>query len=109
MIIGLLLEAFIVASRLAFHFYGNAVMANEQVKQQRKTLAQQSGLLSILQTQDRKNRALATEQHPREQLLSQHEETYQRKYSESIKNTPVLLNLYLPLLLSSCSKTTQTT
>ena len=86
MAIGLLLVALIVVSRLAFYFHGNAVMAGEKVKQQEKTLAQQSGLISILQAQDRKNRVLAAEQQQREQLLRQREETYQRKLREALKN-----------------------
>ncbi|CUZ60751.1 DUF2570 family protein [Serratia nevei] len=85
-IAAVLLVALIVAGRLAFYFHSNAVKAGEQVKQQEKTLAQQSGLISALQTQDRKNRALATEQHRREQQLRQQNESYQRKYRESIKN-----------------------
>ncbi|MFX2484985.1 hypothetical protein V6294_22630 [Serratia marcescens] len=86
-IIGLLLVALIVAGRLAFYFHGNAVKAGEQVKQQEKTLAQQSGLISTLQAQDRKNRALAAEQQQREQLLRQREETYQRKLRDALKGS----------------------
>ncbi|HID8403867.1 TPA: hypothetical protein ACXIJH_004201 [Serratia marcescens] len=85
MIIGLLAVALIVAGRLAFYFHSNAVKAGEQVKQQEKTLAQQSGLISTLQAQDRKNRALAAEQQQREQLLRQREETYQRKLRDALK------------------------
>nr|WP_248004890.1 hypothetical protein [Serratia surfactantfaciens] len=85
-IAAVLLVALIVAGRLAFYFHSNAVKAGEQVKQQEKTLAQQSGLISTLQAQDRKNRALAAEQQQREQLLRQREETYQRKYREATKN-----------------------
>ncbi|UAN25215.1 DUF2570 family protein [Serratia ureilytica] len=87
MAIGLLLLALIVASRLAFYFHSNAVRASEQVKQQEKTLAQQSGLISTLQAQDRKNRALAAEQQQREQLLRQREETYQRKLRDALKGS----------------------
>ncbi|HGE8408725.1 TPA: hypothetical protein ACGD7M_001694 [Serratia marcescens] len=87
MAIGLLLVALIVAGRLAFHFHGNAIKAGEQVKQQEKTLAQQSGLISTLQAQDRKNRALAAEQQQREQLLRQREETYQRKLRDALKGS----------------------
>lgn len=87
MIIGLLLVALIVAGRLAFYFHSNAVRAGEQVKQQEKTLAQQSGLISTLQAQDRKNRALAAEQQQREQLLRQREETYQRKLRDALKGS----------------------
>lgn len=84
--IGLLLIALTVAGRLAFYFHGNAVKAGEQVKQQEKTLAQQSGLISTLQAQDQKNRALEAAQQQREQQLRQQAESYQRKYREAIKN-----------------------
>jgi len=87
MAIGLLLVALIVAGRLAFCFHSNAVKAAEQVKQQEKTLAQQSGLISPLQAQDRKNRALAAEQQQREQQLRQREETYQRKLRDALKGS----------------------
>lgn len=87
MAIGLLLVALIVAGRLAFYFHSNAVKAGEQVKRQEKTLAQQSGLISTLQAQDRKNRALAAEQQQREQLLRQREETYQRKLRDALKGS----------------------
>lgn len=87
MAIGLLLVALIVAGRLAFYFHSNAVRAGEQVKQQEKMLAQQSGLISTLQAQDRKNRALAAEQQQREQLLRQREETYQRKLRDALKGS----------------------
>ncbi len=87
MAIGLLLVALIVAGRLAFYFHSNAVKAGEQVKQQEKSLAQQSGLISALQAQDRKNRALAAEQQQREQLLRQREETYQRKLRDALKGS----------------------
>ncbi|EMN8762192.1 DUF2570 family protein [Serratia marcescens] len=87
MAIGLLLVALIVAGRLAFYFHSNAVRAGEQVKQQEKTLAQQSGLISALQAQDRKNRALAAEQQQREQQLRQQGETYQRKLRDALKGS----------------------
>lgn len=87
MAIGLLLVALIVAGRLAFYFHSNAVKAGEQVKQQENTLAQQSGLISTLQAQDRKNRALAAEQQQREQQLRQREETYQRKLRDALKGS----------------------
>ncbi|WP_060440141.1 DUF2570 family protein [Serratia marcescens] len=87
MAIGLLLVALIAASRLAFYFHSNAVRADEQVKQQEKTLAQQSGLISTLQVQDRKNRALAAEQQQIEQQLRQQGETYQRKLRDALKGS----------------------
>lgn len=82
-----LLIIVIVLAWLAFYFHSNAVKAGEQVKQQEKTLAQQSGLISTLQAQDRKNRALAAEQQQREQLLRQREETYQRKLRDALKGS----------------------
>jgi len=45
MAIGLLLVAMIVAGRLAFYFYGNAVEAGEQVKQQNKMLLDKSDVV----------------------------------------------------------------
>lgn len=86
MIISLLLVALIVAGRLAFYFYGNAVEAGEQVKQQNKTLAQQSGLIATMQEQDARNRKLMDEQQQREQQLRQRGEIYRRKYQYAIKN-----------------------
>ncbi|MBN3986814.1 DUF2570 family protein [Serratia marcescens] len=62
-------------------------LARHQVAEQQKTLAQQSGLISTLQAQDRKNRALAAEQQQREQLLRQREETYQRKLPDALKGS----------------------
>ncbi|WP_193160017.1 DUF2570 family protein [Serratia ureilytica] len=62
-------------------------LARQQVAEQQKTLAQQSGLISTLQAQDRKNRALAAEQQQREQLLRQREETYQRKLRDALKGS----------------------
>lgn len=86
MIIGLLLVALIVVGKLAFYFHGNAVKVGDQVKQQKEALAQQSGLISTLQEQDRKNRALAAEQQQREQQLRQQGERYQRALREALKN-----------------------
>ncbi|HFF9487763.1 hypothetical protein [Serratia marcescens] len=82
-----LLIIVIVLAWLAFYFHSNAVKAGEQVKQQEKTLAQQSGLISTLQAQDRKNRALAAEQQQREQQLRQRGETYQRKLRDALKGS----------------------
>ncbi|CAI0818121.1 hypothetical protein [Serratia entomophila] len=88
MAIGLLLVALIVVGRLAFYFHGNAVKAGEQVKQQEKALAQQSGLITTLQTQDAQNRALVAAQQQHEQQLRQQHDILQRKYREAIKNDP---------------------
>ncbi|MFJ3266757.1 hypothetical protein [Serratia liquefaciens] len=86
MIIGLLLVSMIVAGRLAFYFYGNAVEADEQVKQQNKTLAQQSGLIATMQEQDARNRMLMAEQQKNNQQLRQQGETYQRKLRDALKS-----------------------
>ncbi len=85
-IAAVLLLIFIALAWLAFQFHGNALKAGEQVKEQEKTLAQQSGLISTLQEQDRKNRALAAEQQQREQQLRQQGETYQRKLRDALKS-----------------------
>lgn len=85
-IAAVLLLIFILLAWLAFHFHGNAVKAGDQVKQQKEALAQQSGLISTLQEQDRKNRALAAEQLLREQQLRQWGERYQRELREALKN-----------------------
>ncbi|CAI2077147.1 Protein of uncharacterised function (DUF2570) [Serratia marcescens] len=61
-------------------------LARQQAAEQQKTLAQQSGLISTLQAQDRKNRALAAEQQQREQQLRQQGETYQRKLRDALKS-----------------------
>jgi flagellar basal body-associated protein FliL len=86
MAIGLLLVALIVVGRLAFYFHGNAVEAGEQVKQQNKTLAQQSGLIATMQEQDARNRMLMAEQQKNNQQLRQKGERYQRALREALKN-----------------------
>lgn len=86
MAIGLLLVALIVAGRLAFYFHGNAVKAGEQVKEQKKTLAQQSGLIATMQEQDARNRKLMAEQQKNNQQLRQQGERYQRALREALKN-----------------------
>lgn len=85
-VICLLLVALIVAGRLAFHFHSSAVKAGEQVKQQKETLAQQTGLITTLRADDARNRAMMAEQQRREQQLRQQGENYQRKYREAIQN-----------------------
>ncbi len=59
----------IALAQLAFYFHGNAVKAGEQVKQQEKTLAQQSGLISTLQAQATK-KAWAYRQNWKKSLLA---------------------------------------
>ncbi|XGJ93507.1 hypothetical protein AB6T09_10890 [Serratia marcescens] len=61
--------------------------ARQQAAELQKSLAQQSGLISTLQAQDRNNRVLAAEQQQREQLLRQREETYQRKLRDALKDS----------------------
>lgn len=86
MAIGLLLVALIITGRLAFYFHGNAVKSGEQVKQQEKTLAQQSGLIATMQEQDARNRMLVAEQQKNNQQLRQQGERYQRELREALKN-----------------------
>ncbi|WP_440492802.1 hypothetical protein [Serratia ureilytica] len=76
----------IALAQLAFYFHSNAVKAGEQVKQQEKTLAQQTGLITTLRSDDARNRAMMAEQQRREQQLRQRGEIYQRKYQDAIKN-----------------------
>ncbi|MBY4850897.1 hypothetical protein L8N14_001470 [Serratia marcescens] len=61
-------------------------LARQQVAEQKKTLAQQSGLITTLRADDARNRAMMAEQQRREQQLRQQGENYQRKYQDAIKN-----------------------
>lgn len=61
-------------------------LARQQVAEQKKTLAQQAGLITTLRADDARNRAMMAEQQRREQQLRQRGETYQRMYREAIKN-----------------------
>ncbi|MBH2810153.1 DUF2570 family protein [Serratia liquefaciens] len=61
-------------------------LARQQVAEQKKTLAQQAGLIATMQEQDARNRKLMAEQQQREQQLRQQGEIYQRKYQDAIKN-----------------------
>lgn len=61
-------------------------LARQQVAEQKKTLAQQTGLITTLRAYDARNRAMMAEQQRREQLLRQQGENYQRKYREAIQN-----------------------
>ncbi|HEJ7065649.1 TPA: DUF2570 family protein [Serratia marcescens] len=70
----------------ANHYNSKYQDARQKVEEQKNTLAQQSGLISALQEQDRKNRALAAEQQQREQQLRQQDERYQRARREALKN-----------------------
>ncbi|HID8434780.1 TPA: hypothetical protein ACXIJW_002334 [Serratia marcescens] len=87
MAIVLLLVAVMAACLVASYYQGKSERLGIEVRQQEKTLVQQSGLISTLQAQDRKNRALAAEQQQREQLLRQREETYQRKLRDALKGS----------------------
>lgn len=86
MVIGLLLVALIVTGRLAFYFHGNAVEAGGQVMEQKKTLAQQAGVIATMQEQDARNRTLMAEQQKNNQQLRQQGERYQRALREALKN-----------------------
>jgi predicted Holliday junction resolvase-like endonuclease len=61
-------------------------LARQQVADQKKTLAQQAGLIATLQTQDARNRTLMAAQQQQEQQLRQQADIYQRKYRNAIKN-----------------------
>lgn len=61
-------------------------LVRQQVAEQKKTLAQQAGLIATMQEQDARNRKLMAEQQQREQQLRQRGEIYQRKYQDAIKN-----------------------
>ena len=61
-------------------------LARQQVAEQKKTLAQQTGLITTLRADDARNRAMMAEQQRREQQLRQQGEKYQRKYQDAIKN-----------------------
>ncbi|WP_431225505.1 hypothetical protein ACQ86O_12755 [Serratia sp. L9] len=60
--------------------------AQRQLHEQRRSLAQQAGLIATLQTQDAQNRVLMTAQWQQEQQLRQQYSDYQRKYRDAIKN-----------------------
>jgi septal ring factor EnvC (AmiA/AmiB activator) len=61
-------------------------LARKQMGEQEKTLAQQSGLITTLRTDDARNRAMIAEQQRREQQLRQQGETYQRKLRDALKS-----------------------
>ncbi|NIC28266.1 DUF2570 family protein [Serratia plymuthica] len=61
-------------------------LARQQVAEQKKTLAQQAGLIATMQEQDARNRKLMAEQQQREQQLRQQGETYQGKLRDALKN-----------------------
>lgn len=61
-------------------------LARQLSAEQEKTLAQQSGLITTLRTDDARNRAMIAEQQRREQQLRQQEETYQRKLRDALKS-----------------------
>lgn len=68
----------------ADHYYGEYQEARQQIEEQQKTLAQQSGLISTLQTQDTVNRRLIADQAQKEQLLRQQRGVYQRKLRDAL-------------------------
>ncbi|NCJ13407.1 hypothetical protein GW643_23870 [Serratia marcescens] len=61
-------------------------LARQQTVEQKKTLAQQTGLITTLRADDARTRAMMAEQQRREQQLRQQGENYQRKYQDAIKN-----------------------
>ncbi|MFK3700236.1 hypothetical protein ACI2JW_08670 [Serratia ureilytica] len=61
-------------------------LARQQTVEQKKTLAQQTGLITTLRADDARTRAIMAEQQRREQQLHQQGENYQRKYREAIQN-----------------------
>jgi len=70
----------------ANHYHGKYRAAQQLVDEQKKTLAQQTGLITTLRADDARNRAMISEQQRREQQLRQQGENYQRKYRDAIKN-----------------------
>jgi predicted transcriptional regulator len=61
-------------------------LTRQQVAEQKKTLAQQAGLIATMQEQDARNRKLMAEQQQKEQQLRQQGETYQRELRDALKN-----------------------
>ncbi|WP_232096020.1 hypothetical protein [Serratia rubidaea] len=86
MAIGLLLVWVVVAGLISSHYRNNYLQVQQQVEQQKKTLAQQAELLATMRADDARNRALMAKQQQREQQLRQQGENYQRKYQDAIKN-----------------------
>lgn len=61
-------------------------LVRQQMAEQRKTLAQQSELITTLRTDDARSRVMIAEQQRREQQLRQQGETYQRKLRDALKS-----------------------
>lgn len=61
-------------------------LARQQSAEQKKTLAQQSGLIATMQEQDARNHMLVAEQQKKNQQLRQQGETYQRKLRDALKS-----------------------
>ncbi|AYO37426.1 DUF2570 family protein [Serratia sp. P2ACOL2] len=61
-------------------------LSRQQMAEQEKTLAQQSGLIATMQVQDARNRTLMAEQQKKNQQLRQQGETYQRKLRDALKS-----------------------
>lgn len=76
----------VVAGLISSHYRNNYLQVQQQVEQQKKTLAQQAELLATMRADDARNRALMAKQQQREQQLRQQGENYQRKYQDAIKN-----------------------
>jgi preprotein translocase subunit SecD len=63
-------------------------LTDKKLMEQKKTVDQQAGVITTLQTQDAQNRALMAAQQQHEQRLRQQGDIYQRKYREAIKDNP---------------------
>ncbi|EFE95662.1 DUF2570 family protein [Serratia odorifera] len=61
-------------------------LAQQQLADQRKTVAQQALLITTLQTQEAQNRALMARLQQQEQQLRQQSDNHRRKYREAIKH-----------------------
>jgi Na+-transporting NADH:ubiquinone oxidoreductase subunit NqrC len=86
MLIGLLLVAVVAVGKIASYYRDSYRQEQRQTAELQKSLAQQAGLIAMLQTQDVQNRALMAAQQQREQQLRQQSDNYQRKYSEAIQS-----------------------
>jgi hypothetical protein len=61
-------------------------LSDKKLMEQKKTVDQQAGVITTLQTQDAQNRVLMAAQQQREQQLRQQSDIFQRKYREAIKD-----------------------
>ncbi|MGG4623384.1 DUF2570 family protein [Serratia odorifera] len=70
----------------ANHYHGKYKAAQQLVDEQKKTLAQQTGVITTLRADDARNRALMAEQQRREQQLRHQADINQRKLRDALKN-----------------------